>query len=189
MSELLRKHIEQITSLTDDEFKHILSHFVPKKYKKHQFIVQEDEPVINDFWIVHGSIKSFYIDKDGKEHIIQFGIEDWWITDYYAYFNQLPAVLYAQCLEDCELLCLSLTNREKLCDEFHKMSNFFRKKGNAGYVALQRRILGLLSKTPKERFVHFTGMYPSLLQRIPKKYIAAYLGVSRETLSRLKNFK
>lgn len=186
MSELLRQHIEKITALSDSEFDHLLSHFTKKKYRKHQFLIQEEDTVANDFFVIEGLLKASYTNPDdGKEHILQFAWEDWWITDYQAYFNQTKANLTIDCIEDVEVLCLSLHNRDKICAELHKIEHFFRRKSNAGYVALQRRILALLNSSAKERHDQLFSTYPLLFQRVPKTLIASYLGVSRETLSRL----
>jgi CRP-like cAMP-binding protein len=185
MSTALRQHIEKITSLTDDEFDYILSHFVSKKLKKHQFVIKEGDFVQNDYFVIKGLLKAYHIDKEGKEHILQFALEDWWVSDYRSYFNQQKATINIDCIEDVEILCLELRNREKICAELHKMEHFFRKKSNAGYVALQQRILSLLNSNAKERYEELLYQYPDLFQRVPKRLIAAYLGVSRETLSRL----
>lgn len=185
MSIALRQHFEKIISLTDQEFKYIFSHFTSKKLKKHQFLIQETDFVTNDYFVLKGLLKASRLDKKGKEHIIQFAMEDWWITDYQAYFSQKKSTLNIDCIEDAELLCLSLENREKICSEVHKVEHFFRRKSNLGYVALQARILSLLNNSAKERYQQLLLQYPSLFQRVPKTLIAAYLGVSRETLSRL----
>ena len=187
MHTLLRQQIERITPLTDDEFTYINQHFRTKKLRKHQFLIQEGELVDFDYYVVKGCLKAYHTDGDGKEYILQFGLEDWWITDYQAYFRQSPATISVDCVEGCELLCLSLHDREKLCSDMHKIDHFFRKKSNAGYVALQQRILSLLTTNASERFDQLLKTSPQLLQRVPKKLIAAYLGVSRETLSRLNN--
>ncbi|POY37349.1 Crp/Fnr family transcriptional regulator [Solitalea longa] len=187
MSIELRKHFEKITPLTDQEFDYILSHFTTKKLKKHQYLIQEEDTVTNDYFVVKGLLKASHIDKEGKEYIMQFAMEDWWITDYQAYFSQTTATLHINCIEDSELLCLSLQNRDKICSELHKIEHFFRRKSNLGYVALQRRILSLLNSSAKERYEQLLLQYPSLFQRVPKTLIASYLGVSRETLSRLSS--
>jgi CRP-like cAMP-binding protein len=184
MNEKLRNHIEKITPISDQEFEYILSHFTIKKLKKHQFLIQEGENVINDYYVLSGLLKASHIDKDGKEYIMQFAMEDWWITDYQAYFNRTNATLTIDCIEEVELLCLSLQNRDKICADLHKIEHFFRKKSNMGYVALQRRILSFLNSNAKERYEQLLNQYPTLFQRVPKTLIASYLGVSRETLSR-----
>ena len=187
MSIELRSHFEKITPLTDQEFEFILSHFTTKKLKKYQFLIQEDENVNNDYFVVKGLLKAYHVDKNGKEYIMQFAMEDWWITDYQAYFSQTKATLNIDCIEDVELLCLSLYNRDKICAELHKIEHFFRRKSNSGYVALQRRILSLLNSNAKQRYEQLLQNYPNLFQRVPKTLIASYLGVSRETLSRFSS--
>ena len=185
MNHPFRQHIEQIIPLTDQEFEYVLSHFTTKKLRKHQFLVQEGDRVPNDFYVLSGCLKAYHTDKEGKEHILQFAMADWWITDYQAYFKETEATICVDCIEASEVLCLSLDNREKICSDLHKMDSFFRKKSNMGYVALQQRILSLLNSNAKERYEQLLNLYPSLFQKVPKTLIAAYLGVTRETLSRL----
>lgn len=187
MSLILRQQIEKIVQLTDAEFDYVLAHFVTKKFKKNQFVVQEGQAVENDFFILSGCLKSYSTDANGKEHIIQFGMQDWWITDYQAYYNQTTATVNIDCIEESQLLCLSYTNREKLCAEMHKMEHFFRKKTNKRNVALQERILSLLSSNAKERYDKLLEQYPQLFQKVPKQLIASYIGVTRETLSRFNS--
>jgi CRP-like cAMP-binding protein len=184
MSIELRRHFEKITPLTDQEFEYILSHFTTRKLKKHQFLVQEGDNVINDYFVVKGLLRAYHVDKEGKEYIMQFAMEDWWVTDYQAYFSQTQAILNIDCIEEAEILCLSLHNRDKICADLHKIEHFFRRKSNMGYVALQRRILSMLNSNAKERYEQLLLQYPTLFQRVPKTLIASYLGVSRETLSR-----
>ena len=112
-------------------------------------------------------------------------MEDWWVSDYQAFFLHKEATLSITCLEDCQLLAISYDDKEKLCDELPKINTFVRKKSNMGDIALQKRILSLLSNDARTRYEQFLELYPSLLQRLPKSLIASYLGVSRETLSRL----
>ncbi|AOM78743.1 Crp/Fnr family transcriptional regulator [Pedobacter steynii] len=187
MSSALRQHIEKLITLTDEEFDYVLSKFSTKKLKKHQFLVQEGAEVLNDYWVVKGLLKAYHADEDGKIHILQFAMEDWWISDYNSLVYGTAATINIDCIEDSELLVISSENRELLCNEMKGMANFFRKKSHAGYVALQQRILFLLHKNPQERYNRFLALNPKLLQRLPKTLLAAYIGVSRETLSRLSH--
>ncbi len=187
MSDILRQQIAKIISITDAEFDYVLSHFVYKKFKKHQFVIQEGESVPNDYFILNGCLKSYFTDHNGKEHILQFGMQDWWITDYQAYYNESKATISIDCIEESELLCLSFQHREKLCAEMHKIEHFFRKKTNKRNVALQERILSLLSNNAKEKYDQLLLLYPRLFQKVPKQLIASYLGVTRETLSRFNS--
>ncbi|NRB52107.1 MAG: Crp/Fnr family transcriptional regulator [Saprospiraceae bacterium] len=181
----LRKHIEEIIPLTDEEFAYIFGHFQSIKKRKHQYIVQEGEVVSKEFWVITGCLKSYFFDHNGKEHILQFGLENWWITDYESFVKRTPSKIFIDCLEDCELLYITYDDREKLTTQLHKMERFWAKKSKYGRIALQNRILSLLKNSAKERYDLLLEQYPQLFQRVPKKLIAAYLGVSRETLSRL----
>lgn len=183
--EKLRKHIEEITPISDEEFEYIKTFFTVKKVRKHQYLIQEGDNARYEYVIMKGIFRVFYLDEGGKEHIVQFATENWWMSDYTAFFNQKKAKMYVVCMEEGEVLSLTLHGREKLSADFHKMEHFFRVKLTKSYVALQGRIISLLSNNPQQRFEEFGNLYPEAMQKVPKKYIAEYLGVSRETLSRL----
>lgn len=181
----LRKHIEEKTTISEEEFAYVKTFFTAKRVKKHQYLIQEGDPANFEYLILSGIFRMFYLDEEGKEHIVQFAGANWWMADYQAYFNGNNATLHITCMEDAEVLCLRLEGREALCAEIHNMEHFFRMKLTNGYIAQQRRIISLLSGNPQQRYEEFGQLYPQLMQKIPKKYIAEYLGVSRETLSRL----
>lgn len=183
--EKLRQHIEQIITLSDDEWEHIQSCFTLKRVRKNQFLLHEGEEAKYEYLVLSGIYKVYYMDEQGKEYIVQFAKENWWMSDYQAYFQQIKSTTFIECIEEGEVLYLTLQGREQLAADFHKMEHFFRVKLTNGYVALQQRIKFLLAGTPPQRYEEFARLYPDLMQRIPKKLIAEYLGVSRETLSRL----
>lgn len=185
MHEILRKHIEKIVPLSDEEFAFVGSHFTLKKFKKHQFLIQEGEAVKHYYFVVSGLLKLVYTEDTGKQHIVSFAMEDWWESDVYAYFTQTDATMSLECLEDTEVLCLLLEDYKKLCDGLQKMERFFLEKANFGFIGSQRRIISWLTSNTKERYEQLLTRYLSLIQRVPKSLLAAYLGVSRETLSRL----
>lgn len=186
MSQVLRDHIEAISPLTDEEFAYILSHYKPKKLKKHAYLTQEGDYVKYDYFVVKGCLKSFTIDNaTGKEFIYQFCVEDWWATDREAFFNGTKATINISCLEDCELLGITLADRQKLGEELRKYEHFMQIKINYGYISLQKRIQMMIMGSAKDRYEQFIRQYPHFVKRIPKTFIASYLGVSRETLSRL----
>jgi CRP-like cAMP-binding protein len=183
----LRAHIEKIIPLTDDEFDFVISHFSTKKFKKHQFLIQKDEPVPYSYFIITGLVKLVFTDESGKEHIVSFAMEDWWESDFYAYYTQTKATMSLECLEDTEVLCCTLEDYKKLCDGLQKMERFFLEKATFGFLGSQRRIISWLTSNSKERYEQLLKQYPTLFQRVSKSQIASYLGVSRETLSRLSS--
>lgn len=183
--EQLRKHIEEISPLTDEEFEYVKGFFTMRNVRKHQYLLQDGDEARHEYWIAKGIFRVFYIDKEGKEHIVQFAQQNWWMSDYGAYFKQSKTRMHIECMESGEVFATTLQAREKLAAHHHKMEHFFRMKLTNGYVSQQRRIMSLLSSSPQERYEEFADLYPNIMQKIPKKYIAEYLGVSRETLSRL----
>jgi CRP-like cAMP-binding protein len=186
MQSKLRQHIEKLVPLTDDEFAFVEKHFVYKKFKKHQFMVQRGELVPYNYFLLSGLTKLVYTDEETeKQSILAFAMEDWWDNDFEAYYTRTKATLSMECLEDTEALCLSLDDFNALRAGLPKIEHFFLEKVMAGFLAGQRRILSLMTSSTQERYKQLVVQHPSLVQRLPKTQLAAYLGVSRETLSRL----
>jgi CRP-like cAMP-binding protein len=181
----LHTHLNHLVSVSEEEFIDILPYFGQRSYRKHQYLLQAGEAAPYEFFVGQGLLKSSYVDPAGKVHILQFALEGWWISDVTAFNLHTPALLSIDCVEDVQVLFISFDNKEKLCAASRKMEYFFRKKYTAGNAALQRRLLFLLSASATERYQQLLQQYPELHQRVPKSLLAAYLGVTRETLSRL----
>lgn len=182
-----RKHIEEVIAITDKEFDYVSSFFMKKRLKKHQFLIQKGSPVNYEYWILKGLLKTYTIDENGKEYVLQFGMENYWTSDYLAFQNESLATLFIDCIEDSEFLCIGRDDKETICNEVPAMANFFRIKATKGGTSHQQRILSLLTETTEQRYNKLVAKLPHLMQRVPKKLIAQYLGVSRETLSRLNS--
>jgi CRP-like cAMP-binding protein len=120
-------------------------------------------------------------------YILQFAMPTWWASDYAALYNKTKATINVDCVSDVEILSLSNHDREKICNEIHEVEHFFRWRTNRGYVASQKRLLSFMNNDTKTRYEELLTLYPALYNTVPKHLIAAYLGVSRETLSRLYN--
>lgn len=185
MQQQLREHLEQIVALTDEEFALVLAQFTSRQFRKRQFLIREGERVRDIYFVVQGLLKLVHTDATGKTHIVSFAPEDWWEGDFAAYLAQTPATLSLQCLEDTAVWCLPLAGYEYLCQQLPSMARFFLVKFARGGIAAQQRILSLLALPARERYERLLRQYPTLPQRVSKTLLAAYLGVSRETLSRL----
>jgi len=185
MQEILRQHFEKIIALSDEESEFILSHFTLGNLRKREFFIREGENVGHIFFIVSGLTKMILTDKDAKEHIVSFAMEDWWETDTKAFYTESKATMSMQCLEDTTYFRLSYQDYRELSSVMPKMQHFFFEKAVAAHIASQNRILALTAMNAKERFEQLLGQKPALFQRPPKSLLASYLGVSRETLSRL----
>lgn len=183
--ELLQQHIAKTALLTEEQFDYFFSHFTPMSFKKGQTIVSEGDTVDCEYFVVSGCLKAFFINDEIKMYILQFAMPTWWTSDYSALYNQTKATIHIDCITDAEVLCLSNSDREKLCSELHQVEHFFRWRTNKGYIASQKRLLSLMNNDAKKRYEELLAQYPQLYNLVPKHLIAAYLGVSRETLSRL----
>ena len=149
------------------------------------FIGFEGDRVDQEYFVLSGCLKTFYINDEAKMYILQFAMPTWWASDYNALYNNTRASINVDCITDAEVLSLSNADRERLCDEIHPIGHFFRWRTNRGYIAAQRRLLSFMNSDAKSRYEELMQLYPQLYNIVPKQLIAAYLGVSRETLSRL----
>lgn len=183
--EILSAHLAKTITLTDSEFNHFFSYLKPQSFKKGQTIITEGETVTNEYFVLNGCLKTFYVNEDQKMFILQFAMPTWWASDYGAIYGDGVATVNLDCIIDTDVLCLSCEDRERLCKENYQLEYFFRWRSNKGYVAQQKRLLSLMNNDAKGRYEELMKMYPQLYNIVPKQLIAAYLGVSRETLSRL----
>lgn len=183
--EIIKEHIAKTVTLTDEQYDYVFSHFKLKSYKKGQAIITAGDQVDCEYFVLDGCLKAFYINDDLKMFILQFAMPTWWASDYNALYSGAKATINVDCITDTEVLCLSSADREKLCSELHQVEYFFRWRTNKGYVAAQKRLLSFMNNDAKHRYEELLKMYPQLYNMVPKSLIAAYLGVSRETLSRL----
>jgi CRP-like cAMP-binding protein len=183
--EILKTHLTKTVTLTDDEFNYFYSHLKPQSFKKGQVIISEGEMVNTEYFVLDGCLKTFYVNDDQKMFILQFAMATWWASDYNALYNNVRATVQLDCVTDSEVLCLNSEDREKLCREIYQLEYFFRWRSNKGFVASQKRLLSFMNNDTKHRYEELMSMYPQLYNIVPKQLIAAYLGVSRETLSRL----
>ena len=189
MQEVLRAHLEQIIPLTDEEFTFIASHFILKKYKKHQFLIQEGMLVKYVYFVVSGLLKLVHTDDTGKQQIISFAMEDWWISDLYSFLTGTPATQHIEALEESEVLQIEKDDLERLYIEIPKFDRLMRILLQNAFIATQQRILASISQTAEEQYLNFIKKYPALEQRVPQHQIASYLGITPETISRIRRKK
>jgi CRP-like cAMP-binding protein len=183
--EILKGHVSKTTTLSEEQFDHFFSHFTPMTFKKGQVLISEGDKVEYEYFVLDGCLKSFFINDEIKMFILQFAMPTWWASDYNALYTGNRATISVDCITNVEVLRLSNSDREKLCKEIHPAEYFFRWRTNKGYVALQKRLLSFMNNDAKRRYEELMKQYPELYNTVPKHLIAAYLGVSRETLSRL----
>lgn len=172
--------------LTSQEIQYLKDSFTKETFKKGSIILQNGDKVKEQYYVLKGCLRTFFIDENGKEHTIQFAINDWWISDYIGYFSETNSVLTIECIEDAVLLKVAKENVEKTYNQIPKIERFFRKKMERSFVSFQKRILANLSQSAKERYQSFIRTYPNIEKHVKNYHIASYLGITTESLSRIR---
>lgn len=179
-------NISKIITLTTEEQAFFLSKTETKKFKS-KIILQNAGQVCKEGYFVNsGLLRSFNINDNIVEHVLSFACEDWWISDMYSLLSQKPGNLFIEVLEDAEVVVLSKENQELLYLEIPKLERFFRILIENSLVANQERLMDNLSLTAEERFEKFCKKYPTLIQKVPQKQIASFIGVTPEFFSKMK---
>lgn len=182
----LIRHIEEVVQLSSLERKLVLDAFHPRTLKKREILLFQGDTSTHMRFIAEGCLRSYYLDDDAKEHILQFGIEGWWVNDLYSYLTQTPARYFIQAIEASKVLQV---HRDTLEDLFHQvpaMERFFRIKIQSAYVALQERTTKSMSESAEQRYFEFREKYRAIEQRVPQYMIASYLGITPEHLSTIR---
>ncbi len=184
--DLLKSNFLRRIRLTDDELDRCTAFFAARKVRRKQFVLQEGEICKHVIFVTSGCLRAYTVDRNGEEHVIQFAIEDWWVTDMQSFLSGKPGTYTIDALEDSEILMLERDAREQLLKAIPKLERFFRLLQEANYVATHRRIEATLSASAEERYLDFVKTYPTLFQRIPQNQIASYLGITPQSLSRIR---
>lgn len=182
----INQNVNKCTLFSNEELNIFNDLLKLKKVKKKEFILREGEICTYESYIVKGCFRSFYIDIDGNEVVLQFGIEDWWMGDISSFQNQTPSPFYIQALEDSEILTLTLESKEKLLMENPKFERVFRLMIQKRLQVLEKRLIRTIAHTAEERYLEFVDKYPLIVQRVPQHYIASYLGMTPEFLSKIR---
>ena len=186
MFELLHAKLTAIISVTEEEFNYCKTLFVPRKLRKKQFLMQEGDVCKYQAFVQTGMLRLYTVDEKGIEHIMQFSPEGWWVADLSSYITGHPSSFNIEALEDADLLLLSKPEWDKLMNTFPKFEHYFRIIIQNHLIATQNRLMQSITETAEEKYLRFVEMYPQCLQRIPQHMIASYLGITKETLSRLR---
>ena len=183
IDQFVAKHIV----LTEEEitFFHSLLKF--RKVKKKSFLLQEGEVCDFEAFIVKGCTRTYYIDKEGYETILLFGVEGWWVSDIGSFSEQKPSMQFIETVEDCELLIIDYRSKSLLFEKIPAFERVFRLLVQRSLSVLQQRFYASVSQTAEERYRDFIERYPDVVQRIPQHQIARYIGVSPEFLSKVKS--
>ncbi|MFD1615026.1 Crp/Fnr family transcriptional regulator [Gelatiniphilus marinus] len=160
--------------------------FHKETHKKGTILLKAGETVDAQYYIETGCLRSFHTDAQGKEYTVQFGFKDWWISDFTAFFSKSKAILTIEVLQDATLYRISKDDKALLFTKIPKVETFFRIKLERAFAAFQKRILASLSQSATERYIRFVKTFHDIQQCLKNYHIASYLGITTESLSRIR---
>ena len=184
---LILDNISKIVTLTPEEQALFLSRTEVHQYKAKTILLNSGEICKYSYFLNSGILRSFNINDNIVEHVLNFACQGWWMSDMYSFISQKPGNLFIEVLEDSEVVVISKENQELLFQEIPKLERFFRILTENSLVANQERLMNNLSLTAEERFEKFCTKYPTLIQKVPQKQIASFIGVTPEFFSKMKS--
>ena len=172
--------------LSDDEKEQFEKALIPFSLRKKQYLLQAGDHCKHFAFIIKGAMRQYSVDEKGNEHIIQLGVEDWWMGDRESWVMSTPSLYHIDAWEDTEMLLITRESALKLLKEVPAFSEMTRQLDERNNMANQRRLTSSISATAEKRYVNFLSCYPTLHERFPQHIIASYLGINKDTLSRVK---
>lgn len=186
MYNLILKNIARFIQLTPEETARFTAVLKPRTLRKRQYLVQAGDIFRYECFVNKGSLRTYHVDNNGQEHIVMFAFEDWWTGDMYSFLSGQPALYHVEAMEDCELLTIEKSQLEQLYIDIPKFDRFYRILLQNAYIAMQRRLSENMSLSAEQRYLNFISRYPQFEQRLTLKQIASYLGITPESLSRIR---
>jgi len=189
MHESLIKYINSYTStaLTDSEEDLIKNIFIPKKIRKKQYFLQEGQVCKYSAFIVKGAMRQYNVDNKGVEHVVQLYIENWWAVDRESFIMLTPSIYNIDAWEDTDVLFMTHADYLNLAKHIPALLELSRKLDQRNFVATQKRLNASLNFSAEQRYADLVKTRPEFLQRFPQHIIASYLGITKETLSRIRH--
>ncbi|HRG67707.1 MAG TPA: Crp/Fnr family transcriptional regulator [Saprospiraceae bacterium] len=185
-TQALIEYFNRIHPLDEKEIAFVEEVFKERSIKKRQFILQEGETCKHTTYVLEGCFRMYRVDNNGKEHNLQFAIENWWIGDIGSFHSNTPSKLNIEAVENSIILQVKKEDQLKLYTDYPKFNRIFRVLAENAMVGLQRRVLQNISSTAEERYLDFLERHPNLFNRISNVQIASYLGVTPEFLSTVR---
>jgi|SRR3990172_2181460 len=184
--EFIKSEIEKIAVFSQKDWELFSSFIEPHTLRKKEFLFSEGDVVKYLAFVQKGCIRYYLNDNKGDEHIVYFGFEGWWVGDMNSFFNRKPTIYYLQALEDTDLF---MFNRENFTYAIENTTygEFFREITKRSYMSMQKRYAESNTKSAEEKYLELLEKNPQIIQRIPQHYIASYLGIKPESLSRIRN--
>jgi CRP-like cAMP-binding protein len=186
MSAIFKQHIGKFVELNEAEFSEIFSYFETADIRKKANLLTEGQLCKSNYFVLKGCLRKFFINNKGVEQTTEFAIENWWMTDNFAFEHQLKSEFYIQAVEPATILVIDHNSQEKLLEKHPKMERYFRFVYQRAYAASQMRIKFLYDYSKEAYFHFFNSKHPEFVQRVPQYLLASFLGFTPEYLSEIR---
>lgn len=186
MTDAFATYLTQKGSLTPEEIRQVEQVIIPRKIRRYQYLLQPGEISNHIGFVVKGCLRQFRISENGQEHIMRFAIENWWVSDFESFLSGQPSKSYIDALEDSEIVMMEKQSYDILIQTIPNFKSLINKLTTKNFEVHQARIYSNISESAEERYNNFIISYPSINQRVPLHMVASFLGLSRETLSRVR---
>jgi len=184
---LLFAHFNKYTRMAHEDFEKCKRFFSIENHRAHSSLIKRGATVTKQYFVAQGCLRTYLTDLEkNREYTIQFAVEEWWASDYISYYTGAPSELFVECIEDCTLLSIEKYDLERLYAQVPQLELFFLRKLENAFVAFQKRILANLKNSAEDRYADFLKQYPDIEQRVKNYQIASYLGITPESLSRIR---
>jgi CRP-like cAMP-binding protein len=172
--------------MRERDFARSCAYFRPRKFRRHSFLLQAGEVCTNLAFVTKGYLRIYTVNDDGEEHVIQFALERWWASDLCSFLGGKPGSYFIESMEDTDVLMLDRVSYDQLFDAVPIFDRYFRILLQYNYLATHQRLADTISVPARERYLRFIKTYPTIVQRVPLKDIASYLGITPQSLSRIR---
>ncbi|MEO5681713.1 MAG: Crp/Fnr family transcriptional regulator [Chitinophagaceae bacterium] len=186
MFDSINSYLTRCSPVTGEELEYFDSLLEYKKVAKKTTLLHEGDICNFEAYIIKGCIRTYYIDEKGIEVTLQFAIEDWWVSDIASFHDHKPSSMFIETLEDCELFIINPSTKELLLSKIPKLERVFRLMVQRNLSVLQSRLFTTIATSAKDKYLDFINRYPTIPQRVAQHYIASYLGISPEFLSKTR---
>ena len=186
MHDLYFQRFNEKVLLTEEEKALIKNYLTVKKIRKRQYLLQDGDVCKSVAFVEKGALRLYHLCEDGTEHIVRFALEGQFITDLYSFFTSEPSIYNIDAIEDSELVLITKSASDELRKLSSKYQEYIFQLTSEAYIQLQKRLTSIISLTLEERYKDLTANYPDIIQRVPQHMIASYMGLTPETLSRVR---
>lgn len=181
-----KTYLEQFTEISGTEIRMICEAGTERTLRKSQSLLHDGEVWNYNCFIISGCFRLYRFGEDGTDHTMRFGIENWWMTDQESYNNRTPSLYNIEALSKSTVILWTKETWQHLLSAIPVLKIFEEGLQARAYEASQRRIFSLISGSAEEKYTEFQKTYPNVFNKVPLYMVASYLGMSRETLSRIR---